>query len=415
MMASRWFRWYNFTTYSSYLFQKAIALFLNKCMDFTVQANVSTNGDWFSTEKNGTTGAFGGSDWNFTDSSAPFVSSDRDKFIVIKDNTNPKNAGVYRIRRFNSSTSVEIDFLTCTDEFPAASTGLSWWIFAGDYQLPDDYQDDYCRLKSRHTTEWAIQLQSWQNSNWLTAAVSVDGTWETSGRILGSTETLRPRIEVGVGLGRDYVLFMEGDYDGGWLTAWGRKLTEGWTYNQGMPFAGWMIARLDNIVESGKTEYEKIVLTGGNLAIPAFESNYDTSSIGKCRYWFEETSEEKEAYMIDASYFGYVACFVKNAPMFQDGQIPEMNKRIGSPTKGKLPLTKGTYVLADPNNTDNLYHMLGRMKGHWRMNIFRPDPASGSNAASRTMTPVDLNGTRDLMIIADGFVINWNGYTNGGY
>jgi len=407
-MSSRWLRFFHMPEQGVSFLHKVISLFLAKCMDYTVQANVSVSGDWFSTEKNGTTGSFSGSDWNFTDSSAPFVAGDRGKYLVVRDNSNPENAGIYYIRKFNSATSIEIDFLTVPDEYPKASTGLSWWIIGKDYQMPAT--NDYCRLRSRHTTQWALQLEIKQNANWLYCGVSVDGQWETTGRILNTTYNQNPLIYGDTGAGDDSLVFLEGDYDGEWLNATYSLIGDAYNPRFGIPY-GFIIARLDNVIEAGKTEYEKIVLAGANGS-GNFESNFSSDSVGYCRYWNEDQYTWKIGYMIGLSYLTATSTFVKDLTLFNDGVVPVLNKRIGSSTHGKIALMPGTYVLSDPNNTDNMYHMIGRMKGHWRMNRFR-NALSDNHRDSRMWTPIDLNGTRDKFIVYDGFVINWNGYTNG--
>jgi len=423
-MASRWLRFlHRGSVTTQYCYKKIVALFLAKCMDFTVQADVATGGSWVSTEKNGSTGAFSGSDWNFTDSSAPFTKSDYGKYLIVKDNTNPANAGIYYIRKFNSTTSIEIDFFTAPDEFPASSTGLSWWIVGKDYQLPSD-PTDYCRLKSRHSTQWAIELTGLSaHTGSLIINVSVDGTWETSGRILGTDAGAGdegPGLDVSTGFGDDCVIIVEGDYDGEWLHLIDHTIADGSSHLLARP-CGVLIARLDNVIEAGKTDHEKIVLAGGNTAgginYRWWQSSYASDDLGYCRYWHEDTSQQKIGYMITLSYFGSAQCYViDNLPWYSEA-TPEFNRRIGTPEIAKMPLYDGTYVLADPHNNDNLYHFLGRLKGHYRTTRFPNDPTqlSASGPPYRYMTPLNLNGTRDTLIVADGFVINWNGYTNGGY
>lgn len=423
VMASRWLRFlHRGQVMPQYCYKKMVALFLYRCMDFTLQSDVATGGSWVSTEKNGSAGVLSNSSWNFTDSSAPFTASDYGKYLVVKDNTNPENAGIYYIRKVNSTTSIEIDFFCVPDEFPTASTGLSWWIVGKDYQLPSA-SSDYCRLKSRHTTEWAIELTGLSaHTESLIINVSVDGTWETSGRILGvdaGDEGPSLVITPAGFLGDDFVIVVEGDYDGEWLNLIDHQIANSSVHRYSKP-KGVIIARLDNVIESGKTEHEKIVLAGGNVTGYAgwrwFESNYADDDLGRCRYWHEATSEQKIGYMIATSYFYASNCDVKESRPWDSDALFEFNKRLGSYGRSKIPLYDGTYVLADPNNTDHLYHVLGRLKGHYRMNVFPTMPNAGSTDIQyRYMTPLNLNSTRDLLIVADGFVINWNGFTNGGY
>jgi len=126
-MASKWLRGImidsgNATYWTNY-WKKAYALWLNKIMEFSVVEDSCGGGNsWFSTEKNGSNGSFSGSSFTFTENTtAPFALSDVDKFIVINDNTNYINAGIYRVVQYISTTQVVIDYQAGFDEYPLAS------------------------------------------------------------------------------------------------------------------------------------------------------------------------------------------------------------------------------------------------------------------------------------------------------
>jgi len=422
-MASRWLRRFSFNTERLYNDSlkgwpaKAFACFVRYVLGFTFQAeNYSGAESWTTTVKNGTNGALSGTDFLFTDATAAsFVQADFQRWILIEDNTNPENSGMYLIKRVVSSSVVEIDFATAPTEFPTAASSLNWWIVGEDQELPSS--NDWVRLQSRHTTGWAIQILHYEGFYFeMQFKVSVDGQWATTGKVLGDASGDSPLFSFSHSNGSAWdKLYVEADYDGEWFHCWRTQQDNGRVELEPSS-EGFIVARITE-TESGRVDDEKLVFCGsngaGSLGPPydLFSRGYDSGFekyVGMARYWDELSQSQQLAFMVDVSSAGYADSFV-NENLFD---VIHHNRRIGS----KLELFEGTYLIADPQNYDNRYALLGKMTGHWTTRAFPTDPHIDWRYGYReahALAVLSVGGTRNRMMVQDGIVVRWPGYSNG--
>jgi hypothetical protein len=128
--------------------------------------------------------------WVLTDSVyGAFTTGNVGATVCVVDPTSAVNNGVYRVRRFISSTKIELDFAADLDNGEAfvAASGLTWYIWGTAYDIPAT-NGDLCRLASPHSSGWAIEFSriNWggQESD-SGVRIATDGNWGGS-RILGT-------------------------------------------------------------------------------------------------------------------------------------------------------------------------------------------------------------------------------------
>ena len=405
-MSSRWLRdypvldgWYG----NTFHWIKAFTQFLHKVLGFTIQSTTCPAGRSFtSTEKSGMGGSFGGSDWIFTGSG--FDQSDAGKIIVLEDNTNPRNAGVYVIRRYISATQIEIDFQAdqYQGEFPSAGSGINWWIYSKTYELPGN--GDQIRLQSRHTTGWALEINfttgGYTARSYIRVATS--GDW-TNGPILNRGTALYFYPCQGNEQVEASVINAEADYDGEWLNVFTRAVGNASTYyNEKWSMGGFVIARIDEL-EPGHSDDEKLVVC---CALDYTYSDYSfwrsidtTYRIGQVTAWSDLLHGVIYGAMVETTAGGYGYGFTKYV-------YREVNRRIGN----KHLIIPGTLVILDYNNTSGIYQILGRIKGHYTTKAFVGGLGRNGDLF-RAMLPMTRNSYKDLLMINDGWVINWPGVT----
>lgn len=367
---------------------KLLAYFLRYCCGFTnCTESVSVGGQHFwSHEKTGAgTGSFSGTDFVFSATGAPFASTDRDKWLVVQDSTNRRNAGVYRIKGYTDSGNIIIDFRSAPNEYPTASTGLSWWILGSSFELPST-QGDYFRCQSPHSTGWAVQMTyiNWYGGmggvciNRIT--VAVDGNW-AGGKILSY-------VDYGFAAYTNHDLF------------WGAEVDEAGEYanlfcysmaSNGADtnyFSGAIISRVTPL-DIGHSDAELLALCGATDPYAAggrFYRNYDANMLGHCRVWSDLNNAQINAYMTEYTYAGHAAGFT-------GWTLQDPNQRLG----GLNEVMSGTPIICDPDNSANAYQFYGWLKGHWT--------ARGSFPIKTLMS---TNGTlKDRYHIMDGIVIAW--------
>jgi len=386
---------------------KATAIFLQNVMGYTFQStNCGAGRSWVSTEKNGTNGSFGGSDWIFTESSSePFSTSDADKYLVVRDDTNPRNGGIYRIRRYISSTQVEIDFKSdFYYEWPTASTGISWWVVARTYELPSAHGDQV-RLQSRHSTGWAVELNYHSTYNAVWVRVAVTGDW--GGKVITSGS---PSLGYGfttTSSSCGAIWNAEGDYDGEWLHLWLKQVDYNTSFDEsvGGVCGGIMISRIDPI-ESGHSSDELLVVCGNTNAgfltawlQNGFNRSTDDRSSGHVAAWSDNLNSVLDGYMLESTAAGWGNGFSHN-------YYRQPNRRIGN----KIELVQGTIVILDPNNVKASYQILGRIKGHYTSRAFCSGLGRCGTIGYRHL-PLTKDSSKDLLMIQDGWIIAWPGVT----
>lgn len=406
-MASKWLRGVVYdtssTNYSTIFYRKIYALWLEKVLGFAFMSeSVGGGRSWRSTEKNGTNGVFSGTNFEFVDATAAsFASSDVDKFIVINDDAHYINAGVYRIVQYISSSKIVIDYAAGTDEYPISSTGLSWWIFGPNYQLP--ISSDSIILKSPHTDEWQIKLVAESTYNKTHVYIAPNGDWLTK---------QVPSATTYIGLG-GYVYdrtiisyWAEGDVDGEWLHMWGMNCTYYVSY----------LTSIEHVtpVEGAHSSDELIFVKASKW--PGSESSYIgrnsggriyDSNLGSLYTWSDKLNRPIQGYYIDYSYNGLANNYFESRPTWYGH---ENNSRRNN----KREMLLGSYVCLDEQNADGGYEILGIANGHWSVpGIF--DKAYGSTATyvqngygnRRSMVLLTKDSPGDLLYFNEDIAVPW--------
>lgn len=402
---------------------KAVTLWLYRVMEFSLQSESCGSGkSWVSHEKTGVNGAFSGASFGFTDAiAASFVSSDRGKYIVIRDNANPKNGGVYRICQVSSATSIIIDFRAGTLEYPDVAAGLSWWICGPTYQTPQT-NGDYVRLQSRHTSGWAVELTLENDNRYLTFRVATSGNW-AAGPIIGNFPGLTPQPLVRTGMcggtASTYLrmqYFAEGDYTNcAWLHFMQINSEAGATQRNSNA-TGLVEIAMVSPIEAGLPVDDLIILKGGSwngqfmyadLGTRYYDQNYPAGAMGIGRgvTWNTSAGREEWGWSVDYSYSTYLTAFGRS-------HNKEPNRRRGN----KLEAFWGEPYVIDPRNAKGQYRFLGFIQGHWMIPMLATGynnqlslESSGSNRANHKMAPVNMGGDRNRLVVVDGIVIPWCG------
>lgn len=403
-MSSRWMRdvcvCENDDSYI-YWHMKAHTVFLQNVMGYTFQSsNCPAGRSFVSTEKNGTGGSFGGADWIFTAPGGSFVQADAGKYLVVRDDTNPRNGGIYRIRRYISGTQVEIDFRSDPyNEWPTASTGITWWVYALGYQAPA--VNDYVRLQSRHATGWALEYKAYpiatSHTYIISIRVAIDGDWGGSKILPGgglTTWIMMYRANGDLGFSS---WFVEGDYDGEWLNLWFRNMGD----NEQWGCSGVAIGRITPL-EPGHSNDDLLFLAGNTngtyLGNQGFARYYSNDYL-RPRVWSTAINAPIDAWWMQPS-LGWAANGIT------EWQIREPNARIGD----KFEMAQGTWMCADTGNQSGVYHILGKAKGHYSTKDFL-HAFDVSYATGHRHLTLTKNTRKDLLMIQHGWVIAWPGVT----
>jgi len=421
-MSSRWLR--EITTDSNAAvnnrwWRKAYSLWLYHIMDFSLQMeSVGGGRSWVSTEKTGTNGSFSGSSEVLTDATASsFADTDVGKYLIVKDNANPATGGVYKIIRYISATQIMIDFRAGYGEFPAANSGLSWWICGGGFEVP--LAGDYARFQSRHTTGWAVELYygGWPYYS-LRFRVAPNGDW--GDKIIGVySDPDRYSIGIptsfldGVWSGR-VTHWAEGDYTNcEWVTFWRQELEVQIGQPTPQCWGGIRMVRVARItpIDTGHIDDELIVLGGAGMESVGADRDvgdrWYNSSYSRGRTYSRLAAGEVDGYLFDYSLSNYTYAFARD-------QRRQVNWRRG----GKIEAFYGTPYIIDENNYYGRYQIFGYVKGHWTIPIIpNRDPNMSSNMEHgdqgrriRRMVPMNMGGgDRNVLQITDGFLVPWCG------
>lgn len=410
-MSSRWLRELAFTATDSDLsfFVKAYALFVRYVLNYTFQYEAASGGASFvSTEKNGTGGSFSGTDYVFTISSGSFASTDLGKWLVVVDNSNPVNAGLYKIIGYTDTNNITIDFRAGYAEYPTASTGITWRVCGSTYQVPVG-ADDYVRLQSPHASGWAVELRvsggTTAGSLRLRAATYGNWTYKTLGNMTGYDGNI-----YGFGLRKpwgslNFTFYAEGDYDGNWLHLWSQTKDDISDDQYSGPIRMVSIETVDPI-EAGVPAEELILLRGTRVDIPfSYDGGgrwYD-GEYGRGQSWVNNVNDEVKGYLFDYSSSTYDSSFYR-----WSGR--EVNWR----RDGKLEARYGSPYVIDENNARGGYRLLGYVQGHWSVPLM--SAAYNQNIDNGTtyrkihrMVAMNMSGTRDKLLLHDGIVVPWCG------
>lgn len=204
------------------LWIKQIVMQLYHLCGFTNFSHSSGSG-WDPTTytKTGTNGSFTGSSKRFTDSTASsFTSADDGAYILIKDATNPENAGWY-VMTYVDASNVDIAYHSGATEYPTSASGLSWWVVAKGGSHPSG-DGAYCRIRSPQG--WEIEFKNYwvinQNQRSSTdVRVSMNADWTGTGKILGPWRVGQGSAYI-ADEPENYTRFMIADTDGKTLQFW---------------------------------------------------------------------------------------------------------------------------------------------------------------------------------------------------
>lgn len=429
-MATVWMRGYEVTyNYQAGDWQKLCALFVRYVLNYSFQSEVCDGGTSFvSTEKNGTAGAFTGGNRQFTETGA-FAATDVGKWLIVRDTANPENAGCYRITKYVNANTIEVDFATLASENPTASTGLNWWIWGDGYQVPypdTNYEVQYVRLQSPHSTGWAIELESYSayNQAWpggLGCRVSLDGSWSAGGKILredydGEPTYKYPQMQDDISNGGSSGRFLiDADTGGEWLRfflAFGDEDLN----NHKHHVKAFGVNRITP-TDTGKSDEELTVLFGpaknisdkNQFLIAVGSVTTQDFYAGRVLYWSDRLGKQVRGCMVSPSFGGQQYAYTH--------QMPDLGG-VASRGDSKPKLLGGVYVIGDYDNDQNDYHVMGKLKGTWMCFSTMGDPGAIIAGAALNwyqgpvMVLLNSDSAKDKMMIADGFTIPWNGMGN---
>jgi hypothetical protein len=358
--------------------------------------------------------------WVLTDSVyGAFTTGNVGATVCVVDPTSAVNNGVYRVRRFISSTKIELDFAADLDNGEAfvAASGLTWYIWGTAYDIPAT-NGDLCRLASPHSSGWAIEFSriNWggQESD-SGVRIATDGNWGGS-RILGTkhlaTQYATSHIKV--------TLCVEVDLDGDYLNMW-------YTWNSGAPgtgniesiLAGVLVSTLETI-EPDRATYEKTALFGMSTYLVVdrtqfarFNDSYFDRVLG-CGFIIDEASGvpvQRYCFLVDPSYLGSTDGFVSWTNR-------EANSRLASRTASQLlpwdvpknDVWEGSLVIQDFNDESNVgsYEFIGWAKGHQvsRRLDYIPNESTYTTRRNNIQCSQD-GGDRNRIYTAAGFIFTW--------
>lgn len=388
-MATHWLREVSFQNGSpraGISFQsKLLCWWMYNILGYTNFAQSVSSGSYDPTgAATGTNGALSNANFNLVDSTyGAFAAGDVGKWVLIKDLTNPSNSGWYLITAFVDANTVTIDFRSGASEYPTTASSLSWWMIAEDANLPDTV-GDYWRLRTPHTDAWEIEFEL--ESNYLRVRVSLNADWTGSGKIL---QTATPTYKVygysGNTDASQFFHYAEGNTEGSRLNIWWFS-----TYNP----AGNGSISVAKIVpfESGHAATELWMLAGPTT-VGSWNAQNITRGGNDTTNWNGLVWRERDASVnfcqpLEWSHADY-------ANGFTQWGSNEINARTS-----KNDLKPGTTFIVDKLNADDKYEVMGEYPAF-------EECRNNFNA----LQTIDDAGTKDKIMVHDGFVAPWPGVT----
>jgi len=365
--------------------EKIAALFCINVAGYSlVSQSVSGGKSFTTTEKNGTGASFTASTFNLVDSSNPFVSSDDGKWMVVKDNTNPLNCGVYWANYVSAST-MSIDFRSGPTEYPITPSNVDWWLLAEGYDVPST-SGDYIRLNPPTTTKpWEIELSVGGNNNThFRCRLAVDGNWSGS-RILTMKNWSRENLDVDYGY-----FYINAETDGSYIHFWTNHGSSGVPKNN----AGVISVSELTAQSSGHTDYDLVCIVGSEQSTQDWDNftaerdDLNDFDYGNVKIWVEKRNMEESGILLDWSQDS-------SGWSLSDWASQEQNARTGE-WDGYNEIS----VLVDPFYTNDNFERRGYVKGTY--------------ITSRIVTQgaIDLNGnTRKAYHVDEGLALDWSGHT----
>jgi hypothetical protein len=361
---------------------KMLNYFLQHIVGYTwISESVSS----FNThEKTNTDGALSSSNFNFVSSSSPFVLSDQDKWLVIVDNSNPENSGIYRVTNYVNSSTVTIDFRTDPTEYPTTSTGLTWYLMDEDYDTPTT-NDGYFRLRTSHVDAWEIEFKLMNSSpNYgIATRVSLDGDWTSNGKILDTTRFGINTSGTLINANLQYRYFIA-ETDGSIIHLWEDATTKDHNSLVSMvPLAPF---------ESGHSSYEEWILLGpvglSDDTTATITRGYSNDVWGHGYIWRDNPDVVRNAYPMEYS-----------VNLYTDGFVTWSSREINARTSKNDMLPGGLYITDEDNDYDE-YEFIGNVGGFYLVRSNLPERQT-----------IDDSGTKDKLHIISGVTIDWPGFT----
>jgi len=356
-------------------------LFLKECCGYTFVSQQNTTGDFTTTEKTGTNGAFAGTDFVFTDATAAsFVVGDVGKWILIVDATNPVNNGWYKITGYTDASNITIDFRSGGTEYPTAASGLTWFIMDETYQITSTV-GDYVRCNTPHADGWDLELKyvTGGSSSKINYRLSMNADWTATGKILGPAW-----FNLEGGGTNDMYNYIFADTGGTYVMFYQFHTSAGGNCGAG-------VAKIDPEYETGHPAVERWSLMGpnsisGSTSSTYFSRHYDNWAYN--RVWREHSNAERRSYHLDPSEWDYNYTFTGRA-------ANEINVRTG-----KNDIRPGTILQVDTDNGADEYEIPGSLTGHYSIR---------NNVGVRTT--ITNVSAKDMIHLYDGTAIDWPGLT----
>jgi hypothetical protein len=344
---------------------------------------------FWSTEKNGVNGSINitGTDKNFQDTTAAaFVGGDTGKWLLLVDNTNPRNSGLYKVTYVDAS-NVTLDFRSGAAEYPTQNLGanLSWWLLGDTYQVPTR-RDSYWRLRTPHTTGWEIEVK-WSDAGadqGFQVRLAVDANW-------GGTKILGPAY-MGVDDNDATWFYCAGNTEGEFINFFFHNSTN----NQ---WGGFIAADVD-LFDADRTADEAVALMGNPNsstsiwpATSTYEKVQDATNVANGWIWSDRPPNTVQTCsMVEMSYL--------NSDLgFTQWTSAQANARISA-----TQFIEGQPIIVDPNNVASLgeYEIVGSLKG-----VF------GAHRGTDKTAHTDPNdsGTLNRFHVFDGLGVEWPNVT----
>ena len=392
-MSTQWLREINTTATGSSTGMpfalKCLALFLQKCLGYLNFSETTSSGSYISTEKTGTGGSINisGADKNFRDDTASaFVAGDVGKWIVIKELTNPENAGIYKITANPDADTVTIDFRSGAAEYPTQNLGdnLSWWVLADNYDVPVTDLDE-CVLQTPHVNGWWIKIGYQRPASYQRALIRVSGdSGFTTANLLTTYSSALDSAALW--------FYCAADTEGEFINFVFHNDTS--NYHNGM-----LISNVD-LVEpnSGRVASEKVALMGNwwndpsNSSINTYyrwNTWYRTIAWGSM--WDLEDDRRLDVKMIDLSYY-------LSTDSLCSWTSRQINQRTGKwEFQKQMIFSDVDFTLIDDRG---LFEHVGHLQGFYMC----------SNQIA-VRTAVDDVSTKDRFHFYQGHALPWPGYT----
>jgi len=273
------------------------------------------------------------------------------------------------------------------------SVGFSFTGMAGGTMAV--ISDSLFRCRTPHTNGWEIEVLmvngEYLGCNFPYAGdksfeirVSVNADWSFgSGKILGP-------VRIGTNYLGDGTYYAFGDDAGEYVTLAFRNTT-------GILDNGVMVGHIEP-ADSSMVTTEKIALMGNGTSVcSSSEMSRRTdlaTVVGRGYVWCETSGGQVETRMADYSY--------KNASESLTAWVSREQNARKSQVFSRQDLIAGTWLYADPENTSNLYALLGRLVGHYYVR---------SNLSLRAAFDESANGAKDFFHMVSGIAFEWPGVT----